>query len=74
MIQIDATHVFVVAHYSRNSRGYHVYMTEWGPRTGGVYKLMHKPSNVKGSNAVVIVRGKSDEKETEQADDVILIM
>ena len=40
------------------------------PRTEYVYKLMRDPSNIKDSNAVAIVRGKSGEKETQQADDV----
>ena len=31
---------------------------------------MREPSNIKDSNAVAIVRGKSGEKETQQADDV----
>ena len=43
-------------------RGYHAYMTEWEPTTGEVYKLMREPSNIKDSNAVAIVRGKSGEK------------
>ena len=51
-------------------RGYHVYMTEWEPTMGDVYKLMREPSNIKDSNAVAIVRRKSGEKETQQADDV----
>lgn len=51
-------------------RVYHVYMTEWEPTTGDVYKLMREPSNIKDSNAVVIVRGKSGEEETQQADGV----
>ena len=38
--------------------------------TGDVYKLMLEPSNIKDSNAVAIVRGKSGEKETQQADGV----
>lgn len=51
-------------------RVYHVRMTEWEPTTGDVYKLMREPSNIKDSNAVVIVRGKSGEEETQQADGV----
>ena len=31
---------------------------------------MREPSNIKDSNAAAIVRGKSGEKETQQADDV----
>ena len=48
-------------------RGYHVYMTEWEPTMGDVYKLVHEQSNIKDSNAVAILRGKSGEKETQQA-------
>ena len=51
-------------------RRYHVYMTRWEPTTGDVYKFMREPSNIKDSKAVAIVRGKSGEKETQQADDV----
>ena len=47
-----------------------MYMTEWVPTTGDVYKLMDEPSNIKDSNAAAIVRGKSGEKETHRADDV----
>ena len=36
-------------------RGYHMYMTEWEPTMGDVYKLMREPSNIKDSNAVAIV-------------------
>ena len=31
---------------------------------------MREPSNIKDSNAVATLRGKSGEKETQQADDV----
>ena len=31
---------------------------------------MREPCNIKDSNAVVIVRGKSGKKETQQADDI----
>ena len=47
-----------------------MYMTRWEPTTGDVYKLMRDPSNIKDSKAVAVVRGKSGEKETQQADDV----
>ena len=51
-------------------RGYYVYMTEWEPTTGDVYKLMREPSNIKDSNAVAIVREKSGVNKTQQTDDV----
>ena len=34
------------------------------------YKLLREPCNIKDSNAVAIVSGKSGEKKTQQADDV----
>ena len=37
---------------------------------GRCYKLMREPCNIKDSNAVAIVRGKSGDKETKEADDV----
>ena len=51
-------------------RGYHMNMTRWEPTTRDVYKLMREPSNIKDSKTVAIVRGKSGENETQQADDV----
>ena len=33
-------------------RGYHVYLTEWEPTMGDVYKLMHELGNIKNSNGV----------------------
>ena len=46
------------------------YIVYWFTTAGDVYKLMRGPSNIKDSNAVAILREKSGEKETQQADDV----
>ena len=51
-------------------RGYYVYMTRWEPTTRDVCKLMRELSNINDSKAVAIVRGKSGEKKTQQADDI----
>ena len=45
-------------------------MTEWEPTTEDVHKFMREPSNINDSSAVAIVREKSGEKETQQAEDV----
>ena len=47
-------------------RDYHVYVTEWEPTYGDVYRLMREPNNIKDSNAVAIVREKSGQEETLQ--------
>ena len=47
-------------------------MTEWEPTTVDVhnYNLTREPSNINDSSAVAVLRGKSGEKETQQANDV----
>ena len=42
-------------------------MTEWEPRLGDVYRLMHDRKDIKDPNAVAVTRESSDDVETGQA-------
>ena len=51
MVKMELSHAYSIL-YQFTTMGY-------------VYKLMLEPSNIKDSNAVTIIRGKSGETETQ---------